>query len=213
MTVGTGFLSVLHSLSFPALSQCFRQLLQIVKNGFFLFFPGNKSGILRKVPVEYKSDKSGMLSYFSYFCFTKLKHMNTKPKTDIHHGRNIKRLREMLGVKQEAVAFDLNMSQQLFSDIEKREILEETMINKIAHALKVPAEAIKNMTEESVMNYIYNFNNNKVEIENGGIIGNHNSPNWTFNPIDKIVELYERMLTLEREKNALLEEKAKEKKS
>ncbi len=136
--------------------------------------------------------------------------MNTKPKTDIHHGKNIKRLREILGVKQEAVAFDLNMSQQLFSDIEKRETVEETMIDKIAHALKVPAEAIKNMTEESVMNYINNFNE-KIENINGpgAFVGSNDYISCSFNPIDKIVELYERMLTLEREKNALLEEKSK----
>ncbi len=38
--------------------------------------------------------------------------MNTLTKTNIHHARNNKCLRRVLGVKQEAVAFDVNVSQQ-----------------------------------------------------------------------------------------------------
>jgi Predicted transcriptional regulator len=139
-----------------------------------------------------------------------------KPNTTgkIHHGQNIKRLREILGIKQEAVAFDINVSQQVFSDIEKRETVDEALINKVATALKVPAEAIKNMTEESMMNYIYTFND-KVEVENGQVASsnnNNNNSHWNFNPLDKIVELYERMLTLEREKVTWLEEMMKKEK-
>ncbi len=136
--------------------------------------------------------------------------MNTPTKTNIHHGRNIKRLREMLGVKQEAVAFDVNVSQQLFSDIEKREIVEESMINKIANALKVPAEAIKNMTEESMMNYINTFNVENVIGPVSGIGGNN--INCSFNPIDKIIELYERIIKEKEEKLAFMEKLSGDKK-
>ena len=126
---------------------------------------------------------------------------NTAAK--VHHGRNIKRLREILGIKQEAIAQLLNITQQSFSEMEKRESIKESTLEKVADALKVPTAAIKNMTEEAVMNYINTFND-KVEIENGSF-GTNNHCNYSFNPIDKIVELYERMLKEKEEKLALTE--------
>ncbi len=122
-----------------------------------------------------------------------------EPKTTgkVHHGQNIKRLREIMGVKQEALARQLNITQQSFSEMEKRELIEEATLEKVAEALKVPVRAIKNMTEESVVNYINTFNDNSN--------GNFNNYHCTFNPIDKIVELYERILKEKEEKLALTE--------
>jgi len=129
-----------------------------------------------------------------------------EPKTTgkVHHGQNIKRLREIMGVKQEALARQLNITQQSFSEMEKRELIEEATLEKVAEALNVPVGAIKNMTEESVMKFIYNFND---KIENKGtFISSHNNYNdCSFNPIDKIVELYERILKEKEEKLALTE--------
>ena len=39
----------------------------------------------------------------------------------IHQGRNIKRFREILGIKQEALAFDMRDSQSSISDYESKE--------------------------------------------------------------------------------------------
>ncbi len=36
--------------------------------------------------------------------------IETQMNKKIHHGRNIKRLREMLGIKQEAIAMGLNIT-------------------------------------------------------------------------------------------------------
>ena len=128
--------------------------------------------------------------------------MEPKTTAKVHHGRNIKRLREILGIKQEAIAQLLNITQQSFSEMEKREMIEESTLQKVADALKIPVTAIKNMTEESVMNYIYTFND---KVENSTVAGTNNNCNYSFNPIDKIVELYERMLKEKEEKLALTE--------
>lgn len=121
----------------------------------------------------------------------------------IHEGRNVKRIREILGVKQDTLAAELGLSQQAVSALEQKEALDKDMIEKIASILKVPTEAIKNFSEEAVVNNIScNF---------------HESPNsasviYNFNPIEKLIEsmeenkkLYERLLQAEREKVALLE--------
>lgn len=121
----------------------------------------------------------------------------------IHEGRNVKRIREILGIKQDALAMELGLSQQAVSALEQKEALDKDVIEKIAAILKVPSEAIKNFSEEAVVNNIScNF---------------HESPNsasviYNFNPIEKLLDameenkkLYERLLETEREKVALLE--------
>ena len=50
----------------------------------------------------------------------------------IHEGRNVKRIREIFGIKQEALAMDLGMSQQAVSALEQKEALEKDMLEKIA---------------------------------------------------------------------------------
>lgn len=122
---------------------------------------------------------------------------NTKP----HQGRNVKRIREMLGIKQDALAFDLDMSQQAVSLLEQRETLDEVTLEKIADILGVPQEAIKNFTEDAAVTYFNTFNDNSFTNSNGAF----SATNCTFNPIEKIVELYERMLQAEKEKNELFQ--------
>ncbi|MBK5721864.1 helix-turn-helix transcriptional regulator [Dysgonomonas sp. Marseille-P4677] len=141
--------------------------------------------------------------------------MNIEPDLNrkVHHGHNIKRLREMLGVKQEVIAIELDITQQAVSGLEQKELIDDTVLNKIAQIMKIPVEAIKNMTDDSTHNYINTFNE---------AVTNHNgfyNFNCSFNPIDKIVELYtskmelyERMLKAEQEKNALLEKLLNDKK-
>lgn len=111
----------------------------------------------------------------------------------VHQGKNVKRLREMLGVKQEELAIALNTNQQGISRLEQKEEIDDDTLDKIATTLKVPTEAIKNMTDEATYNIIANtFNDSSV--------ANQPCYQCSFNPIDKIVELYERLLTAEREK-------------
>ena len=126
-----------------------------------------------------------------------------KPK---HIGRNISRIRELRGMKQEALAIAIGVSQQSVSNIEGSEVVEEEKLNAIAEALGVTAEGIKNFSEEGVINYFNTFNE-AVSSSNFG----HNST-CTFNPLDKLVEayeenkkLYERLVQAEKDKVEYLE--------
>lgn len=118
-----------------------------------------------------------------------------KPK---HIGRNISRIRELRGMKQEALAFAIGVTQQTVSNIEGSETIEEEKLDAIAEVLGVSAEAIKNYSDEAVFNIIGNTVNNH---DNAALFQYHP----TFNPIDKIVELYERLVQAEKEKNEYLE--------
>ncbi|MBE4948415.1 helix-turn-helix domain-containing protein [Chryseobacterium culicis] len=114
----------------------------------------------------------------------------------IHQGRNVKRFREMLGIKQEALALDLgdDWNQKKISLLEQKETIEDPLLQKISEVLKIPVEAFQNFDEEQAINIIAsNFHDNAT-----GVIVNN------YNPIDKIIQLHE-------EKIALYERMLKEK--
>jgi transcriptional regulator with XRE-family HTH domain len=127
----------------------------------------------------------------------------TKPK---HIGRNISRIRELRGMKQEALANAIGVSQQSVSNIEGSETVDEEKLKAIAEVLGVSAEAIKNYSDETVLNNIQN--NYEGSVIHGGPTVNHNC---TFNPLDKVVELYERLVQAEKDKIEYLEKLLKEK--
>ena len=52
----------------------------------------------------------------------------------IHQGRNVKRIRKILGIKQEAPAMDLGISQQAISALEQKEALDRDTLDKVAKA-------------------------------------------------------------------------------
>jgi len=58
----------------------------------------------------------------------------------IHEGRNVKRIREMLGIKQDALAIELgdDWNQKKTSLLEGKETIEPQILDEVAKALKVP---------------------------------------------------------------------------
>ena len=116
----------------------------------------------------------------------------------VHEGRNVKRFREMLGIKQDALAYELgdDWNQQKVSLLEQRETIDASLLQQISDALKIPVEAFQNFDEEQAINVIANtFTNSDSAV--GFVINN-------YNPIEKIVQLHE-------EKIALYERMLKEK--
>lgn len=115
----------------------------------------------------------------------------------IHEGRNIKRFREMLGIKQEALAFELgdDWTQKKVSLLEQKETVEPAVLQQVSAVLKIPVEAFQNFDEEQAVNVIANTFDN-------GSVGVNMYP--VFHPIEKIIQLHE-------EKIALYERMLKEK--
>ena len=149
--------------------------------------------------------------------------METKEQTvkNTHHGHAIKRFRHTLGIKQEALASMMGLSQALISTYEQRKVLNDDVIERFAKALNVAPELIKELKEDPVTFIVENntFEDGSVNnITSYSDVKNENFSN-TYNPIEQILELnkektalYERMLELEKEKNALLESLLKDKK-
>lgn len=114
-----------------------------------------------------------------------------RKRNNVHMGHNVAKLRSFLGVKQESLAQDLKMSQQQVSQIEQQEKIEEEILILIAECLGTPVELIKNFDEDAV---IYNINHYNVHDNTFS----DSSSAQVFNPVEKIVELYERLLESER---------------
>lgn len=114
-----------------------------------------------------------------------------------NHGANIRLWREWRNVNQDVLAEEIGVSQATLSGYEKKETLEQEILDKIAVALNIPVEAITELDNAASINIV-----SSTLYDKAGSIFN----NPTFNPIDKVIELYN-------EKNALYERMLKEKDS
>ena len=113
----------------------------------------------------------------------------------------------MLGMKQEGLAHELgaDWNQKKVSLLEGKETIDQELLEQVAKALKVPVDAIKNLSEEQAVNIIANtFNDSSI------LNGINYNP--TFHPVDKLVEaleenkkLYTALLKEKDEKIALLQ--------
>ena len=114
--------------------------------------------------------------------------MNTPKETNekIHHGRNVKRFREMLGLKQEGLAYELgdDWNQKKISSLEQKETIDDALLEQISKALKLPVAAIKNFDEKTAINIIADTVNNHDQSASVFY-------NAVINPVEKWMEALE----------------------
>ena len=118
-----------------------------------------------------------------------------------HVGRNLQRIRVYLGMKQEALAADLGVNQQVISKIEKQEEIEEGLLKRIAEVLGISEEVIKDFDVEKT---IFNINHHNYKDANISEGATTYAIVQQINPLEKIVELYERLLKSEQDKIEIL---------
>lgn len=117
----------------------------------------------------------------------------------VHEGRNVKRFREMLGIKQEGLAYELGeeWTQKKVSLLEAKATVDPSTLKRISEVMKIPVDAFKNFDEELAVTFI----SNTFE---SGAIGYARAEVQHFNPIEAVLKLHE-------EKIALYERMLKEK--
>lgn len=109
----------------------------------------------------------------------------------IHQGKNVARFRQLLLIKQDALASMLgdDWNQMKISRLEAKEEIDDDLLKQVADAMKLPLETLKNFDlENSVVNI---QNNSEGANASTGVINGVGSQNFecTFNPIDKLVEV------------------------
>lgn len=107
-------------------------------------------------------------------------------------GQKIARLREIRGVKQTDLARRLEISQQALSRMENNDFVDDKKLKKVAEALGVSTHAILNFQEDTILEEM----DKKKSMPEAEL---------QFNPIEKILELYEQLLATERKRIELLE--------
>lgn len=109
-------------------------------------------------------------------------------------GNKIGRMREILGIKQEYMALALGVNQQRISRMEKMKNVDPNTVMKIAKIFGVSVEAIENFNEELVIDYMKSMTKHHVN-------NFHASCNCS-ETLQKVIDLYEKMLQIEREKDS-----------
>src|SRR5579859_7286675 len=110
-------------------------------------------------------------------------------KDTVHYGENIRRILDLKGIKQEAFAEKMGVSQAAISKLLATPYFDDERLKDIADKIGVSVNAIKKFDADAVMLFIENVNAHdhatgciaKIDIYN-------------IHPIDEITKLYERML-------------------
>ena len=137
----------------------------------------------------------------------------------VHHGRNIRRTRVEKNMNQEGLSELVHLSQPAVSKYEKMKVIDDEMLQRFARALNVPFDYLKTL-EEDAQTVVFENNtvNDSEQYTGGAKISLGTVKSYTedsdnsvdnrvnnFNPIEKITELYERLLKEKDEKYAALE--------
>lgn len=137
---------------------------------------------------------------------------------NVHHGRNIRRIRIEKGIKQGAMADLVHLSQSVVCRYEQSRVIDDEMLRRFAKALDVPVDVLKTMEEDAPTFIIENTMNDVHDNKDSSITpttaaagySNNQTTSNTFNPIDKITELYERLLKDRDDKIVALEQRIKD---
>jgi transcriptional regulator with XRE-family HTH domain len=100
------------------------------------------------------------------------------------------------------VGAGLGITKQAVSKLEQSESIEEERLEQIANVLGVTLDGLKRFNDETVLNNSHNFYDSS-SVTHSSI---NNGYEFTIinNPVEKIIELYETILKVEREKIEIL---------
>lgn len=131
---------------------------------------------------------------------------NNVTNKNVHVGHNITRFRHLRGLKQETLADMIGVTQQTMSHHEQQKVVNPDVLRRIATALNVPQDVLQNLEDDNTTFIIEN--NTFGDNDNIGM-GAHieQDKQNVYNPMDKIIELMERLLEREQQHCEKLEER------
>lgn len=127
---------------------------------------------------------------------------------NVHHGHNIRLARMLKNIKQGDLAEKVSTTQPNVSKHENAPVLDDELLERYAKALDVSVEALKTWEDNAQTVVFENItnNDNAGAHANIGFTENDNEVNH-FNPIEKISELYERLLQEKDDKFATVDKR------
>jgi transcriptional regulator with XRE-family HTH domain len=131
----------------------------------------------------------------------------TEEKSKVHLGRNVGRIREIIGMKQIVLAEKTGMSQQNISKLEQSEQIADETLDRLAKGLGVSQEFIKTFNEERT---ICNIQTNNTFNDNSANSSQNYQPTFNNSTVDKLVETLQQFMDLERHRMEILERRLEE---
>lgn len=128
-----------------------------------------------------------------------------KAKPIHHHGKNIAYFRRSRRWSQDEFAEKIGISQNQVSKYERMETIDDKTLNDIAKALEIHVNYLKECDHDELAKKVINFINNDAEdvTINAHNTGENNIDHIETkidtqinNPLDKVAELYERIIQL-----------------
>lgn len=124
---------------------------------------------------------------------------HTAEKKKPHHGDNLVIARKWKKMTQYDVAEKVGLHQTEISTMEKQEVIDGDLLDRIAKAMDIPLNFFTDFDlEEAARNITTNNNNtlndNAAETNNTAAEINEQTITYNYNPLDKVTDLYERML-------------------
>lgn len=129
--------------------------------------------------------------------------MEIEPKfleSNQHMGLKIGSVRRLVGITQQELAERLKVTKQAVSKLEQTESVDDERLSRVAVALGVSLEGLKNFNTENVMYYTNNFYENcGVSATNGGMVATGKIETVNAYP-EQAMKLFEELIKMEREK-------------
>jgi len=147
---------------------------------------------------------------------------------EVHLGKNIKDIRRILGVSQIDLADKLRMDPTQLNRLERYADIDEEILERIAKELNVTPDFIRRYDNDAMLKSFFNspYSSPAVSDVEGNVeaeaVANDESNNknavnvngenaqYVVNPLDKVTELYERLLAELKEKNEALQKEIDE---
>jgi transcriptional regulator with XRE-family HTH domain len=125
-----------------------------------------------------------------------------KPGTCTHHGKNVEHWRIYSKLTQAQLGELVGLTQNRISDLEKQETIDEGMLSKLAAALDISLPLLRECDHEGTLQFGKKAVN-VFYVNSGGNVTAHGDVNHTHYPLEKVSELYERIIELTREIESL----------
>jgi transcriptional regulator with XRE-family HTH domain len=125
-----------------------------------------------------------------------------------HHGKNLKRFREMLGIRQDALAKEMGStwSQKKISLLEGKAIIKPELMQELADAMKIPASILYTFNENLVLKQIqhhFQVLERERRLHNKKDRDAFLLEKWLY-LVTENKKLYERIMQAEQEKEKIL---------
>jgi len=109
----------------------------------------------------------------------------------MHLGKNISRIRELLGIKQKSLAATLKISKKTLSRIEQAANLRECTVERIAIALGASPNMILNYNDQLLIDFLKEDLTLTNKFQEATLV--------PLAVLEKTIELYERLLQMDRD--------------